>query len=386
MAQVTTVANRKPLTAESITKKTGKAVEKGLLTYWRAGEPSKQSQLSTAVSTAKKDHQGRSANDRWVFFPDLRMVGAVSEILARLHEAQQSQVTVGQLHTITGGQLGNAPGNYALSADVIRGNSLDPLNPQHAGIIEQFVAQVKAQSHGGKKEKAPKSHYDFAGKTSLLAQAKDALKGSAAASTTAPKGAKAGGRGADANKQARIVQFESAMDTVAAGQLLQKVLDVGKFDAGKFTGVHPKNPPGERATAFRPVVNVGGRALQLPIIAQSAGFQNMKNYINSVVASSKYAQYAPLMLQAVESRSAGQTLAAAPVLAPLSVVAAPTLAQPMTLSMPVLGGQPLARSPVSAVSPGPRAGQLSPRLGTLPQLGALPTLGGMGTLQLPTLL
>ena len=83
----------------------------------------------------------------------------------------------------------------------------------------------------------------------------------------------------------------------------EKVFEVTQFDPSKFSKAPTKAPPKTgKANAVQPVLNIQGRQVLIPIIAQPTGANNFRAFVNSVVAASpQFAQLAQPIQQAFDA-------------------------------------------------------------------------------------
>lgn len=97
--------------------------------YWIIMMPDKALLLTNALNYVARHYSGRQGYDMFVYWPDYRVAGTVSQIAQIFQEAGMRTVHVGELYQRTNGQLGYSPGEYALSEQLILDNSYNPLNP-----------------------------------------------------------------------------------------------------------------------------------------------------------------------------------------------------------------------------------------------------------------
>jgi len=105
-------------------------------TYWRAVQGQATLQLKGAPRYVDAKYPNSEGYDRFVYWPDYRVAGSVSDIVRVFRERYYDNVNVGELNQLTQGQFGSPAGTHPLTEDLVYQNSFDPLNPAHRTIIE----------------------------------------------------------------------------------------------------------------------------------------------------------------------------------------------------------------------------------------------------------
>lgn len=103
--------------------------------YWQVMKPNRTLTLKAAPAFVARSFPGRHGNDAFVYWPDYRVAGIVSDIVQIFREAGMKTVHVGELHRKTNGLLGSPPGDYLLSEQLILDNSYNPLDPTHRPLF-----------------------------------------------------------------------------------------------------------------------------------------------------------------------------------------------------------------------------------------------------------
>jgi len=341
------------LTQEAIGRHIANAQKAGPLVYWQVARPARQLKLTGAITYVNRNFAAQPPDNRFVYWERYRVAGLVSDIVNAFRQA-----------------------GVNVTPEMVRSEALDPLNPEHRARIEGVTAAAPAVEK-------PKAKHTF----EEYIQIGQALKASAKAQAGVPtvKGVPTarGGRSPEANRARLVAELTQAMQTVLAGMEVPRVFDVTKFDPTKFSGARKVAPPkSARATAIRPMINVQGRMVALPIIAQPAGAGNFRAFIQTVLAATPYAQYGDDAIAAFNARL--QPITMAPQFAqfmPKIAPAAPMAPQyPEAGPFPTYGGVPSVMEQLGGV----RSGSVSPRSGAVSPAGAafqLPQVGGAG---LPT--
>lgn len=335
-------AQTKTLTREAIERHIASAQKAGPLEYWQVAKPTRRLKLTNAVNYVNQhpEYANAPADNHFVYWEQYRVVGTVNDIANAFRQA-----------------------GVPIDANTVRAQALDPLNPQHRAAIEAATASAPA----AEKPKAKHSLEEYVKIGKAIKESGKQPSGVTAVRGTV--GAR-GGRSPEANLARLQAEFTQMMGEVLSGREPARVFDVSKFDVTKRSGARkapaPKSP---RATAIRPVINVNGRPVAVPIIAQPAGAENFRNFVMTVVPGTPYAQYADEILVGFSARPA-YVEPLAPTISVLPATATfPTVVQPSMTAMQQLAGSPRSVSP-----PG------SPRVGgtptALPMVGGLPTVGG----------
>jgi hypothetical protein len=412
----------KTLTNEAINRHLAASVKVGPTTYWQVAKPTRTLKLTGSVAYVNKNHSTRQMGDHFVYWEPFRVAGTVSDIVGTFRAAGISTVNVGQ-------------GNQPLTEQLVAQTAIDPLNPEHRAAIDQMQKQGTGAGVGAKKTTTLHTLEQYV----IIGNAlKSAGKNSTTSSTGTKSSGAATGKGGNTPqaKQQRLVQsFNQAMTTalsLPSGVNSEKVFEVTQFDPTKFSKAPLKAPPkSNKATAIQPVVNVQGRQIMVPIIAQQTGVNNFRAFVNSVVGVSQYANFAQVIQQSfdqeVQRRSTAVGVQGQGFLAPQQGNVMSMMQQPAFTSLPQVGFQPAgvllppmnmmnqigevrqagsptssygltSPAPISLGSGSPRGGGVAlPRInmGQLPSVsglpnafGALPSVAGGGSvfpsIQLPT--
>ena len=104
--------------------------------YWQALRPARRLLLTGAVNYVNRNYPNAQGANRFVYWPDYRIAGTVSDIVQVLNGMGADLVNVGEMHQLTQGQRGTPPGRYRLTEQLVYDNSFDPLDPQHVPLIE----------------------------------------------------------------------------------------------------------------------------------------------------------------------------------------------------------------------------------------------------------
>lgn len=285
-------ATQRALTTDAIQRHVAAAAKAGPGTFWQVSKPTRTLKLTGALAYVNKNFPGREGVNRFVYWPDFRVAGTVSDIVSAFRQAGVQNVTVN-------GQ------SMPLTEQLIMQAALDPLNPNHRALIEQASEQT-AGAPGKPKARHSLEEYILIG-NALKAASKQATTAVTGGGAGARGGAGAGGRGGrspQANQQRLVQAFNQLMTqalSLGPGQDVGRVFDVTRFDATKFTNarlVTPPKPKSTRTTAIRPVISINGRQIQVPVIAQPVGAANFAAFAQTIIAQSQYAQAAQAILQA----------------------------------------------------------------------------------------
>jgi len=296
--QVPASQGQRQPTIQSINTHRDAAGRKGPNDYWQATNPPRPLKLTHAVRHVEQRHPNTQGINRFVYWPDYRVAGTISDILQVFQQAGYNTVQVGELNRMTGGLAGQPQQQVQLSANVIANNAFDPLNPQHQQILEQFRSQAQPAARAAPKRsleefimisKSIKAH--TAGSTAIGEQQTRTVR------------AGTGARAPDAKQSELVNRFNQLMQMAAqSGQNPGKVLNVTDFDVDKFTKARQVNPPGRLSKAIQPYVNVNGNQIPVPVIAQPQGVNNFMNFVRSIVANSAYSQYANEILNSFQNQ------------------------------------------------------------------------------------
>lgn len=409
----------KTLTNEAINRRLAASVKVGPTTYWQVAKPTRTLMLTGSVAYVNKNHSTRPMGDHFVYWEPFRVAGTVSDIVGTFRAAGISTVNVGQ-------------GNQPLTEQLVAQTAIDPLNPEHRAAIDRMRTQATSVAVGAKKNTTLHTleQYVIIG---------NALKSAGKNSTTSSTGTKSsgsatgkGGNSPQAKQQKLVNLFNQAMATALSlpvGVNSEKVFEVTQFDSAKFSKAPLRAPPkSSKATSIQPVVNVQGRQVMVPIIAQATGANNFRAFVNSVVGVSQYANFAQVIQQSfdqeVQRRSTAVGVQGQGFLAPQQTGVMSMMQQPAFTSLPQTGFQPAgvqlpplnmmgqigearpgsptssygltSPAPISLGGGSPRGGVALPRVnmglptvsGLPSAFGALPTVAGGGSafpsIQLPT--
>lgn len=359
---------KKPVTLESAQAKRNSAMKKSPLAYWtfdRAGNLS----LGGAVAHANKKHSLGRTNEmaRFVYYPDLRVAGTLGQIVELLttdvvdggRRVQKANPTlyVGAKEALLRGQPQGQSSIQALTTPLqIYQASFDPFDAKDAA----FIATLKP--------KAVKEVVEPVGKWLAIGEALT----SASKATKSGKGKSKKGGSSDSqssNIGTRIHDFNVAMADLLAGRPVEKVFNVTKFNKDTGTSAGREDAPkSDRSHAIWPEVVIGGVPRRVPIVVQPHSLQNLRDYVNSVVRASQYAQVADEILRSAEAINAGRNS--------LGGAAAPSTLGGMSLGLaqPAAAPAPMAALPMQSF-----AGPLSmlPQQPTLlPQSTVVPRMAG----------
>jgi hypothetical protein len=297
-----TPAQPKVLTADNISKYAQAARKRG--GYWRVNAPTRGLQLGGAPAYVAKQYPNQNPNNPFLYFPDLAMAGTAEDIYNTLARANQNQLNVGELNNLSGGRFGRQQGAYPLNLQTIIENSINPANAQQAEWLRAMTAQNRAQQKPSTAKFPLELHVQIG---QAIRQAKN--PGRAAPAAGGAAGATGGARGGRATAgdalSRQIANFEQVMERALGGLPNERVLNVAGF-APNFTGVR-KVPPTttSRATGISPRISVGGREVAVPLVAPPSNGAQFQQYVNSVVGGSRYAQYAPQIMQAYQQALSG---------------------------------------------------------------------------------
>jgi hypothetical protein len=115
-----------------ISKKIQQANSRGPGAYWQIAAPNRSPlQLANSFQYVNTNFANRIGFDRFVYLPDYRVAGTINHIFNVLKDAGIKFVHVGDLYSMSNGQLGQPPQDAPLSLQTIAANSIDPLNPVH---------------------------------------------------------------------------------------------------------------------------------------------------------------------------------------------------------------------------------------------------------------
>lgn len=354
----------RPLTQETLGRYLQAVQAVGPNVYWRVSNPTRRLMLTGALQYVTRNFPNRTGIDAFVYWPAYRVAGTAREIAERFHQI---------------------PG-FNMTAEEILSKSINPLSAQGRQYVEQQKSAAPEAVKAGPKHSL--EEYIQIGNAIKLAS-KPAGTGAAAPSAAGARG----GRSPDANRQRLINEFTQLMQQALTGAELTKVLNVSQFEPQKFTKAVRATPrTGPRATAVYPSINVGGRQIRVPVIAQPNAFPQFQAFVNSIIGASPYAQYVPEILRAFQTMAQSRL--------------APSIGQP-AFGAPTMGGVSpsggITPSSLGGVSPAPNIGGgfAAPSMtfapstvsmgGPLPPIAGLPALGGgmglpaLGGAGLPTL-
>ena len=282
-------ATQKQLDAAAIQRHAQREAKAGPTSYWQVLKPARTLKLTGAINYVNRNYAGREGANRFVYWPDFRVAGTVRDIVNAFRQAQMPSVTLDGVPT-------------AVTEQLVYSRSIDPLNPQHRQLIESMIAQTGGTTAATAKPKRPLEVYFEIGEV-LRAASKNATTagGGVVARGAGTQGRAPGGKSPEANRARLIQSFNQLMAqavNLPPGQDLPKILNVTGFDVQRATKAPMTSPStGPRATAIRPVINVNGRLVRVPISAQPTGANNLMAFVNSIVSGSQYAQYAQQILQ-----------------------------------------------------------------------------------------
>lgn len=83
--------------------------------------------------------------DRFVFWLDYRVADTVNGIVNRFIQDGITTVLVGELYRLSDGRMGDPPGEYPLSPQIIYRNSLDPLDPNQQQFINDLGERMREE-------------------------------------------------------------------------------------------------------------------------------------------------------------------------------------------------------------------------------------------------
>lgn len=91
--------------------------------------------LEDTLGRAPRYFSRKEGYNRFVFWPDYNVAGTIDEIFKTFQTAGMHTVKVGELDRMTHGEVGDEPGEYPLTRDLISLNSIDPFNEYDQMII-----------------------------------------------------------------------------------------------------------------------------------------------------------------------------------------------------------------------------------------------------------
>ncbi len=399
-------ATHKALTQAAIFEHARRAGEKartsGVEKFWKVEKPSQPLALSGARKFVAKhpmyeSAQPRSANN-FIYYPDFRVAGTIQEIGNALYGAGITTMPVGALNAMTRGAFGDRAGQVQVTADNLYNNSIDPRNPQHEAFI---LSITPARGAGGSVARAKGPSMPIAQWAAIAGaiQKTTATKGEGKTKAKGKGGGGGGTKDPEANRANRVRDFDAAMTVAVGGGMPAKVIDVTAFDAKSNTKARNKDAPKPSATgvmrskARRLTINFNGRPVLLPVISQDHADENLRAYVNNVVArSQQYGGAAPAILEALGSAQRGVTMPVGAFSAAPAAMQFPTFAAASSSASP-RGGQaspaplfsqtvaPVRNSPIGGF---PQQAQI-PLMPTMQQTQGFGTAQGLGAMQaLPT--
>ncbi len=103
--------------------------------YWQVTKPSRVLTFSNAPRYVEKTYPNAQGANRFVYWPDYKVAGTISDIVNTFQNAGINQVHVGTLYSMSNGQIGCPPGILPLSEQVVANCAFDSLNPDHTELL-----------------------------------------------------------------------------------------------------------------------------------------------------------------------------------------------------------------------------------------------------------
>jgi len=128
---------------ETIEKSLQAAKRAGHNVYWQIDRPTRYLKLTRFETPqyVQNNYPGREDNERFVYWPDYRVVGTVNNIVRKFKELGIRGVDVAELNQRTEGQRGYSSGRYPLTSQLVYDNSIDPVDPNQLPLIDMMRAQ-----------------------------------------------------------------------------------------------------------------------------------------------------------------------------------------------------------------------------------------------------
>ena len=361
-------SQQRELTAQAIQDNIRRAQEEGSNVYWQVAIPQRFLRLTpqSGVNYVRRKYTNAVGTGKFVYLPQYRVAGTAQDISDRFTRA-----------------------GINITPEQVLNSSLDPMNPQHAALIEQQAAG--ATSSGGRAPRFSLDEYIAFG-TALKEQRTGTTTtagrgGRGAAAGAGGRGGR-GGRSPETARQNLINEFNQLMQSAVSGQPTERIFEVGKFNPERFSGIRRVAPPStDQARSIRPTVNFNGRQIRLPFMAQPTDAAGLQAFVQSVVANSNWGQLAGPILQSFQqSQLQAQARPQLGAIQPLGTGAMASLAPLAPLQQTNVGlGAPsgmgiMQQLAQGAASPGgamtPSSGGASPAGATIGGGFQLPTLGG----------
>jgi len=340
--------SQKTLMASDITRLIETARKKNV--YFQAAKPNKPLVLGGALAYVRKNPV--SDQDPFVYFPDYRIAGKVSDIYNLLATAGFRDIQVGELYHLTGGIAGNTQAIVQLNPQTILNNSFNPLNPAHAQLLKALSEKARINNTSSTSQ-YKLSDYIAIGEYIKINM--PSLVASGVPSAPMPRQTKTK-PGPEGKMMEKIQDFETAMGTALNGMNPERILNVSNFNPSNLTGVRKTAPTTtSRSSLIRPKLLINNRYIDVPIVSNVAGVQNFNNYVDTIVAKSRYHDYVPMIKNAFNQIITSQQPTGIP--------------QYVQVPQPYLQGG--ITSPMVAQAPNTYQAPIYP---TVSQLNQLPTL------------
>lgn len=311
--------------------------------YWQVEKPTRGLSLGGANTYVANNYARQPLNNPFIYYPDLAMAGTAENIYNTLARAGVTNIEVGKLNQMTNGRLGAPRSLIPLSPENLINNSFNPSNPASHEEISQLTSESRKRNQVAKTRFTLEQHIQIG---TAIRNSKKVSGNTIPAVTQVIPGQPAQKVKGGNNKLFELIAtFENAMENALAGRPNEHVVNVNNYEPVRFTGARKAVPTTtSRATAITPYINIQGRQVPVPVVAQPSSAQNFGNYLNTVVANSRYGQYAPAIQEAFGRAMPQGTLN-------LGYQPAPVLGN-MTQPIPGYAGSPAGVQPFAANLPG----------------------------------
>lgn len=111
--------------------------------YWKVEKPNRTLKLSGSTRYVTKNHLYGHGYDRFVYWPDYKVAGKISDIVNAFRNAGIQQVEVGNLFGMSNGQLGCRPRSDIISEQLVAECSFDPTDQRHQELFDFLLQSTR---------------------------------------------------------------------------------------------------------------------------------------------------------------------------------------------------------------------------------------------------
>lgn len=290
----------KALTSEDITKLYEKARDskRGEYMFWKVGSGANSLLTLTHaikyVNTIYKKDPDAYKDDHWVYYPELRIAGKLSDIINALADAGYDEVEVG-VFSEWATQLGLELGvSGTISIEELEDACIDPMKVEHDEFLQLFTTEHKPVVES----KVDREFFDMMLKVGNALKSIKMNKEGRVKVESVNRPSK--NKNVSANsKRIQVENVRELMDAYNDEVEPDRWIDVSKFDPETFTGSRKMVPLKDVAKSKKIFPNLDG--VPIYIVCDSEKPDILKRYIELIVGV-EYPDAVPVLISSIKMR------------------------------------------------------------------------------------